>query len=251
MDRQKAVKNRLLAALPPGDCDRLLHALMVVPLNSGDVLYKPGKRIRFVHFPNGGIITVVVRMKDGSTGEAGMVGTEGMVCPATFLECDSTPFESVVQNPGEALRMTAEDFRAAVQSSEALHRLMHRYVDAFLCMVSQLAACNCLHSLEQRCARWLLMTQDRVGADTFPLTQEFLAQMLGVRRASVTVVAGMLQQAGLITYRRGVITIADRARLEAASCECYRIIRREFERLVGNSRGHLAPAAGEPAAPGA
>ena len=229
---QDAVQNRLLAALPRNDYLRLAPRLEVIPLVLGEVLYEPGQPIPYVHFPTRGVIATMVRMKDGATAEAGMVGREGMVCVCTFLEVDITPFQATVENPGEALRMKALDFRAEVARSVSLHRLMQRYVDAFLVLVSQSAACNGLHSLEQRCARWLLMTQDRVEQDFF-LTQEFLAKKLGVLRTSVSEVAHKLQKAGLIRYSRGRVTVLNRKGLEALSCECYWSIKAKFDTLPG------------------
>jgi CRP-like cAMP-binding protein len=198
------------------------------------VLYEPGQRIPYVHFPTKGVIATTVRMADGRSAEAGMVGREGMVCPCILLECDTTPFEAVVQNAGEALRMKSENFKVEVRRSKLLSRLMHRYVDAFLCMVSQSAACNCLHSLEQRCARWLLMTLDRAEADQFLLTQDSLARQLGVLRTSVSEVAHRIQGAGLIRYSRGKVTVLDRKGLEAASCECYVSIKAKFDSFLGS-----------------
>jgi CRP-like cAMP-binding protein len=171
---------------------------------------------------------------DGRAIEVGTIGPEGFVGLPVLFGAESAPSTTLVQVPGEGSRMTAAAFRSALGECPGFFALLMRYAQAFLNQVAQSATCNRLHSVEERCARWLLQTQDRVNGDTdFPLTQEFLAQMLGVRRPTVSIAAGMLQQAGLIRYVRGQMRILDRERLEAASCECYGIIRRGYERLVG------------------
>jgi CRP-like cAMP-binding protein len=171
-------------------------------------------------------------MEDGRIAEVGTIGNEGMAGLPVFLGAETTPTLAFQQVPGEALRMRVDAFREEVRNDGALTRVLHRYTQALLTQVAQAAACNRLHSIGQRCACWLLMTQDRVGTDEFELTHEFLGQMLGVRRATVTEVAGTLQEAGLITYSRGKITVLDCQGLEAASCECYQVIREEFNRLL-------------------
>jgi CRP-like cAMP-binding protein len=174
-------------------------------------------------------------MSDGLAVEAGTVGNEGMVGLPLYLGAETSPHRAFSQVPGEALRMRAGDFTAELARQGPLHAVLKRYNQALINQMAYSVACNRLHSVEERMCRWLLMTQDRVGAEQFPLTQEFLAQMLGVRRPSVTVVAGILQKAGLIVYSRGLITIRDRAGLEAASCECYRVVRDELDRLLGGA----------------
>ena len=180
------------------------------------------------------MISLVTYLEDGPSVEIATVGREGMVGISLFLETATVAWRAFGQVPGKALRIRAETFREEVDRNGALVRLLKRYTQALLSQVAQSSACNCVHTIEQRCARWLLQTHDRVGSDHYPLTQEFLAQMLGMRRSSVSQAAGGLQKAGLIRYVRGRITVLDRAGLEAASCECYAIIRREFERLLGN-----------------
>jgi CRP-like cAMP-binding protein len=173
-------------------------------------------------------------MADGSAVEVGTVGREGLVGLVIVLGGAASPTVTLCQIPGTARRITAERLAEAVEARPALRRLLLRYAQGYLTQVAQGAACNRLHGIEARCARWLLMTHDRVGgADTFPLKQEFLAVMLGVRRAGVTVAAGALQDAGLIRYRRGSIRVLDRAGLEAASCECYGLVREQYARLLG------------------
>lgn len=231
-DAHSGAENRLLAGLPREDYERLLPDLESVSLGFQEVLYKPDKPIPYVYFPTTGVVSLLTLMEDGLAIEIAAVGREGMIGLPVFLEATSMPGSACTQVPGTAVRIPAERFREAVQRSGSLQRVLHRYTQALLNQIARSAACNRLHPIGERCARWLLMTHDRAGSDQFPLTHEFLAQMLGVRRATVTVAAGMLQQAGLIRYRRGKITIADRLGLETASCECYEVIRKEFDRLL-------------------
>jgi CRP-like cAMP-binding protein len=225
--------NRLITALPTADRRRLLEALHPVSLTVGQPLYEPRAPIELVYFPLSGVHSIVRGSADGGMVEIAAVGNEGMVGIAVFLGGTSTPDEAFCQVPGDLLQMRAARFRKEVHRSLALRRIMFRYTQAFIHQIAQHAACNGLHSIVERCAGWLLMTHDRVDADEFALTQESLAQMLGVRRATVTTAAGMLQEAGFIRYTRGRITIVDRRKLEHASCDCYRLIRREYRRLLG------------------
>ena len=232
-DRKVAVRNRLLAALPAEEHARLLPHLESVSTRHKEIIYEANEPISHVYFPNSGVFSLLTVMEDGSVVEVGTVGNEGMLGLPVFLHADSAPNRVFVQVPGESLRMAAEVFKAEIGKGGTLPTLLHRYTQGFFNHLAQSAACNRLHSVDQRCARWLLMMHDRVDAHEFPITQEVLAQMLGVRRATVTVVARTLQQAGLIQYSRGRIMIVDRPGLEAASCECYRIIKAEFDRLLG------------------
>ncbi len=175
------------------------------------------------------------RTNAGVFSEVGTIGNEGMVGLPVFLGADQTPTEAFCQVEGEALRMRTDMFREEVKNGGGLVSILHRYTQALFTQIAQSAACNRLHSIEQRCARWLLLTQDRVEPDEFSLTHEFMGQMLGVRRATVTEVAGTLQKAGLITYNRGKITVLDRKGLEGASCECYQIIRQDYDRLLAGT----------------
>ncbi len=228
-----AVRNRLLAALAPEDRAALAPHLEPVALGVGQVLAGPGEAFAHVYFPETAVLSVIARMADGAGVEVGTVGNEGLAGVSVLLDTEASPNETLAQIPGAALRVPAAAFTAAVDARPGLRRLLHRYAQAYLTQVAQGAACNRLHGIEARCARWLLMTHDRVGgADAFPLTQEFLAIMLGVRRAGVTVAAGALQDAGLIRYRRGGIRVLDRAGLGAAACECYGVVRRQFDRLL-------------------
>lgn len=224
--------NRLLGALDVDDLDKIAEQLEVDEYASGQTLYDPHQLWRYVYFPLTCVVSIVNSVESGSTVEVGTVGNEGMAGLAVFLEGDSTPNRTLVQVPGKMARLRVEDFRKLVDSSPRLRTFLNRYTLAFLAQVSQTAACNRSHNIDERCARWLLMTHDRVPADTFSLTHEFLAFMLGVRRAGVTVAAGMLQDAALITYKRGKITIVDRERLEEAACGCYQLVRQESDKLL-------------------
>lgn len=229
------IGNRLLAALPPEEYKRLLPHMETVPLALKQVLYVPNQTIEYVYFPNNGVCSLIVIMEDGSSVEVGTVGNEGMVGIALFLGADRLPSEAFAQVAGNAMRMKADVFKREVFPGSPLHNLLQRYTQTLFNQVGQSAACNRLHCVEERCCRWLLMTQDRVGSDRFPLTQEFLAQMLGVRRASVSAIAAKLQKAGFISYSRGIITIVDRKSLETVSCECYKVVKQEFDRLLGGN----------------
>jgi CRP-like cAMP-binding protein len=225
--------NRLLDALPDEELERLRPHLESVSLGLKDVLVEPDEPIEHVYFPINGACSMIATMKDGQEVEVGTIGNEGMLGLPVFLERETVPLRTISQVPGEAVRMRSEALRREVRPGDRLHRLLHRYTEATLVFAAQSSACNRLHSVEQRASRWLLHTHDRVGKDEFPLTQVFLALMLGVRRASVSEVASALQKQGSISYNRGLIKILDRPGLEAKSCECYDVIRAEFNRLPG------------------
>ena len=225
--------NRLIAALPSADRQRLLEALQPVSLTVRQPLYAAGGPIKFVYFPLSGVYSIVGIVTDRDTVEVATVGNEGMVGISVFLGGRSASDEAFCQVPGDLLRMRAARFREEVRRSRAFRIVMLRYTQAFIHQIVQHAACYRWHSIVERCASRLLMTHERVNLDEVVLTQESLAQMLGVRRATVTAAAGMLQHAGLIRYTRGRITIVDRKKLGRASCQCNRIIRREYKRLVG------------------
>jgi len=230
--RSNPIKNQLLSALPIEEYDRLLPYLEAVSLIPKQIIYAPNEPIEYVYFPNSGIISLVNLTEDGGTVEAATVGNEGMAGIPVFLGADRMPGQAISQVVGNALRMKADVFKYEVTPDTSLYNLLLRYTQALLNQISQSVACNCLHSVERRCCRWLLMCHDRVRSDQFTLTQELLSQMLGVRRASVSEVAATLQKEGLIRYNRGKITIRDRLGLEATACECYRVVKEEFERLL-------------------
>jgi CRP-like cAMP-binding protein len=231
---ERIVQNRLLRALSPAERQPLLPALELIALHMRDVLLEPAVPIPCVYFPLHGVVSLISTLGDGTQVEVATIGNEGLVGLPLVLYANTIPFTAFVQVPGEALRIDAEVFgRLLHEGSGALHQLFYRYTQALFNQLAQHVVCNRLHRIAQRCARWLLLTHDRVGRDDFPLTHEFLALMLGVRRASVTEVAGRLQRAGLIRYRLGVIEVLDRVGLEAASCECYGVIKQEYDRLLG------------------
>jgi CRP-like cAMP-binding protein len=227
--------NRLLAAIPPEEYQRLLPHLKPVYLEYKQILYQPNEPINYVYFPNNGVVSLLTIMENGEAIEVGTVGNEGMIGLPLFLEANTIPGQALAQIPGEAFQMRADIFKREVAPASPLFKMLQSYTQALFNQIAQSAACNRLHSIEERFCRWMLMTQDRVGSNEFPLTHEFLGEMLGVRRASVSVVAATIQKAGFISYRRGKMSILDREGLEDITCECYGIVKAEFDRLVGNS----------------
>ena len=225
--------NRLLAVLPDDEYNSLIQQVTLVHLALGDSIYPPFTPIDAVYFPLSGTASVVALMEDGAMVEVGTVGREGMVGLAAFHDADGGPLETFAQVAGDYLRLPVAALRDAAAPGNALARLLHRFSQALYIMAAQSAACNRLHPIEQRCARWLLLSGDRAGRVTFTLTHEYLGYMLGVRRPAVTVAMGTLQAAGLITYHRGEIVVRDRAGLEDAACECYALITTEYDRLLG------------------
>ena len=226
------VGNKLFAAVPREEYERLLPHLELVFLSLRQVLYEPNEPIKSVYFPIQGALSLLTLMENGEAIEAATVGNEGMVGTSLLLGTTQIPIQCLAQIPGDALRMKADVFQREVHWGCPLHTLLLRYTQTLINQMSQTAACNRLHTVEQRCCRWLLMTRDRVESDEFLLTQEFLSMMLGVRRASVSEVAATLQKAGLLTYNRGKIKILDCLGLEASSCECYRVNKQELNRLL-------------------
>jgi CRP-like cAMP-binding protein len=224
--------NRLLSLLTPEDYEQLRPHLHPVELEYRKPLYEADTSIEFVWFIETGVGSLVNTMENGDAAEVGTIGNEGIVGLPLLLGDQQAPTNVYVQVPGAGLRMRADLFATELAQSASMRRVMLRYAHAFFNQVAQSAACNQFHSLRQRCCRWLLMTHDRMDADEFMLTQEFLAMMLGVRRAGVSVAAAALRRDGLIRYSRGIVTILDRAGLERQSCECYGISKREFDRLL-------------------
>jgi CRP-like cAMP-binding protein len=215
--------NRLLAALPASDYARLAPALKIVPLKLKEPIYKPGEPIREVFFPAGGFCSVLTVLENGTMVEVATIGREGAVGVAAMFDGNVGQSLTMVQGEFETCyRLPVEVFREEMDRRGAFYDLVTRYSQALVGLIMQSTACNAVHRVEQRLARWLLMAHDRMEADVFPLTQEFVAMMLGVARPTVTVVAGTLQKAGLIRYQRGQVTIVHRGKLEKASCECYR-----------------------------
>jgi CRP-like cAMP-binding protein len=226
-------ENRLLTALPRAEYNRLRPHLEKVSLPLKDILYEANGPIPHVFFPLNGVVSLVLIMDSGFSLEVGTIGNEGIVGTPVFLGAESSPTRAISQVAGEALRLETKVFKEEMKRAGPLYGLVLRYTQAMINQISQSTVCNHRHSVQKRMCRWLLMSHDRVGTDQFHLTQEFLAQMLGVRRPTVTAVAGILQKAGLISYHRGTLTVLDRKGLEAASCECYAVVAKELDRLLG------------------
>lgn len=231
----RARQNRLLAALPDVEYELLIPHLKLVPLPHEQIIYQAEEPITQIYFPHQAAISLVSIMENGSTVEVGIVSNEGMVGIPVILGGNTTTTTALVQIPGSGMRMNADVLKTLFDQGGAIQSLLLRYIQARFTEISQGCACNRLHTLEERLARWLLTVADRLQSDEFPLTQEFISQMLGVRRSGVTVAASSLSRAGMISYNRGRINILNREGLEATSCECYRVIRNEFARLLGNS----------------
>jgi CRP-like cAMP-binding protein len=225
-------RNKLLAKLPREEFEVVAPDLDMVRLQFKTILHEPFEPIEYVYFVEHGVVSMVNEPESGDIIEFATIGPEGMAGFPILLGTRSVPSRALVQIPGDGLRMRARDLERALPRAPVLHRILLRYLMALLNQIAQSTSCNRLHEVQERCARWLLQTHDRVESDTFPLTQEFLSQMLGVHRPSVSVAARMLQKAGLIDYSRGNIRIADRKGLEAASCSCYKLIKGEYDRLL-------------------
>jgi len=223
--------NHLLTALPVAERDALMAQMRPNHLTVKTVLFDPGQVITSVYFPIDGVVSLVTPLADGNIVEVATIGNEGMV-GVPLVAGGSLAVRAISQVGGRTLRLDASTFIAELERLPAFRKLIQRYVQALFGQISQAAACNRLHSNEERLSRWLLMSHDRVGMDAFPITHEFLGQMLGSRRATVTLSAGLLQAAGLIRYHRGRVTIVDRAGLEGVSCECYGIIKAALDRVV-------------------
>ena len=224
--------NRLLAALPLAEYERLIPHLAHVSLSLKQVLQEVGEPIEYVYFPQSAMVSALSTMADGSMVEVGLVGKEGVTGMPAALGDNIAATNAIAQAAGSGMRMKASVLKTEFGRGDVLQSLLLRYIQAQHAFVTQNAACNRLHQLDERLARWLLLVCDRVGSNELPMTHEFMSHMLGVRRAGVTEAANALQQAGLIRYTRGKITILNRQELEAASCECYEIINGEFARLL-------------------
>jgi CRP-like cAMP-binding protein len=224
--------NTILRALPTSEYDQMAAKLRPVRLTLGQTIYQPEDKIDHVYFVTEGVVSLLATLENGATVEAGVIGPEGMVGLPIILGVKSTPNLALVQATGSALRMKAADIIVEFRKDGVLRDLLLRFTHTLFTQVAQTAACNRLHTVDQRLARWLLLTHDRVGGASFVLTQDFLSRMLGVRRAGVSVAASMLKQQQLIDYERGTITIIDRKGLELASCECYQIVKAEYDRYL-------------------
>jgi CRP-like cAMP-binding protein len=226
------IENHLLAALPVEEYERILPHLEPLTFSLGEPIYESGKQLKHVYFPTTCIVSLLYTMENGSSAEIGVVGNEGMVGIALFMGGDTTPNRAIVQSAGDALRMRAQALRNEFILAGEFQRSLLRYTQSLITQISQTAVCNRLHPIEQQLCRWLLLSHDRLQSDELKMTQELIANMLGVRREGVTYAAGRLQAEGLIKYARGRITILDRKGLEAAVCECYQVVKDEYDRLL-------------------
>jgi CRP-like cAMP-binding protein len=224
--------NHLLAAIPATEWDRFAPHLAMVPLSLGDVIYEPGKEQPWVYFPTNSIVSLLYVMEDGASAEIAIVGNEGLVGISLFMGGNTTPSRAVVQSAGHAFRMRAEFIREEFNLAGPVQFLFLRYTQALLTQMGQTAVCNRHHDVDQQLCRWLLMSLDRLSSNELTMTQELIANMLGVRREGVTEAAGKLQRAGVISYSRGRIRVLDRVRLEQLACECYDVVKKEFARLL-------------------
>jgi len=225
-------QNHLLAAMPPADYERLLPHLELVPMELGWALYESGSRQGHVYFPTTSIVSLLYVMQDGSSAEIAVVGNEGVVGLALFMGGETTPSRAVVQSAGYAYRLKGGRLKEEFERGGPLQYLLLRYTQALITQMAQTAVCNRHHAVEQQLCRWLLLSLDRLPSNELTMTQELIANMLGVRREGVTEAAGKLQAAGLINYSRGKITVLDRPKLEARVCECYAVVKRESDRLL-------------------
>src|ERR1700720_1397774 len=230
--RHNPHQNHLLAALPASDYQRLASHLELVPMKLGEVLYESGGQLRYVYFPTTSILSLLYVMEDGASAEIAIVGNEGILGISLFMGGESTPSRAVVQSAGHAFRLKAVLLKNEFGRFGPTMHLLLRYTQALITQMAQTAVCNRHHSVDQQLCRWLLLSLDRLQTNELSMTQELIANMLGVRREGVTEAAGKLQDAGLISYRRGQTTVLDRPGLEARSCECYQVIKTEFDRLL-------------------
>jgi CRP-like cAMP-binding protein len=225
-------QNHLLDALPAPDYERLASHLELIPMPLGEVLYESGGKLRYVYFPTTSIVSLLYVMEDGASAEIAIVGNEGILGISLFMGGDSTPSRAVVQSAGHGFRLKADLLKNEFGRFGPTMHLLLRYTQALITQMAQTAVCNRHHSVDQQLCRWLLLSLDRLQTNELSMTQELIANMLGVRRAGVTEAAGKLQDSGLIRYRRGTITVLDRPGVEARSCECYQVVKSEFDRLL-------------------
>src|SRR4026208_2548500 len=226
------VETRLLAALPRDEYDRLLPQLRQVSFSLGEVVYEFAGHLEYVFFPTTSIVSLLYTMENGSSAEMGLTGNDGVVGIALFMGGGTMPNRAVIQSAGGAVKMKAKVLQDEFARGGKFQHLLLRYTQALITQISQTAVCNRLHSVEQQLCRWLLLSHDRLNTDELVMTQELIADMLGVRREGVTVAAGHLQDVGAISYVRGRIQILDRQKLEDTACECYRVVKDEFDRLL-------------------
>jgi CRP-like cAMP-binding protein len=226
------LQNHLLTVLPTTDFERVLPGLELVLMPLGEVIYESGIQLRHVYFPTTCIVSLLYVMEDGASAEIAVVGNEGIIGVALFMGGESTPSRAIVQSAGYAYRLEAQVLKREFNHAGPVMHLLLRYTQALITQMAQTAVCNRHHSVDQQLCRWLLLSLDRLPTNELTMTQELIANMLGVRREGVTEAAGKLQSAGLIQYARGRITVLDRPGLEARSCECYAVVKKEFDRLL-------------------
>ncbi len=232
-----SIRNRLLGSLPAADYQQLLPHLELVSLPLGETLYDPGEQLHHAYFPTTAIVSLQYILESGASAEVAGVGNEGLVGISLFMGGDTTPSSAVVQTAGQAYRLKRALLKQAFERGGATQMVLLRYTQALMMQMSQTAVCNRHHSIEQQLCRWLLVTLDRLCAGELVMTQELIASLLGVRREGITAAAGDLQRAGVIRYRRGHISVIQRAGLEARTCECYGVVKGEFDRLIADPIG--------------
>jgi CRP-like cAMP-binding protein len=238
--RPSPAQNHLLAAFPPEVYERLLPHLELVPLSLGSAIHEPRDAQAYAHFPIDGVVSLIYLMEDGSAAEFAIVGHEGVVGTSLFMGGGSTPSRAIVTSAGNAYRLRASVLNAEFERGGEIQHLMLRFTQARITQTAQTVLCTRYHEVKQQLCRWLLMTLDRVHSNEIAMTQELIASMLGVRREGVTEAAGKLQAAGLIHYRRGHISVLDRRKLEENVCECYAVVKKEYDRLLPEVLGHSA-----------
>lgn len=228
-----ALQNHLLAALPEAEYSRLRYRFEPVSLNLGEVIYEAGDRLSHLYFPTTSIISMLYIMENGGTAEIGIAGNNGLIGYAIFMGGETTSSRAIVQIAGDAVRMKSTDTKKAFAAGGIFQDLLLRYTQSLITQISQTAVCNRLHSVEQQLCRWLLINHDQLVSNKLVMTQELIANMLGVRREGVSLAATRLQERGVIKYSRGTISILDRRKLEAEACECYQVVMDEYDRLLG------------------
>jgi len=233
MHSENALSNHLLAALPADEFARLEPDMEPASLALGEVIYESGEQLEYVYFPTTAIISLLYIMENGSTAEIGMTGNDGLVGIALFMGGSTTPNRAIVQSAGNAFRLPSKKLQSAFGLGGTFQSLLLRYTQYLMTQISQTAVCNRLHSVEQQLCRWLLINHDLLHSNKLVMTHELIANMLGVRREGVSIAAGHLQDKGLIKYSRGTITMLDRAALESAVCECYQVVKDEYDRILG------------------
>lgn len=228
-----ALMNHLIAALPADEFIRIKPKLETVSLSLGEVIYESGEMLEYIYFPTTAIISLLYIMQNGSTAEIGMAGNDGLVGVALYMGGSTTPSRAVVQSAGNAYRMSSKALSDEFSRGGVFQKILLRYTQSLMTQISQTAVCNRLHSVEQQLCRWLLINHDLLQTNKLIMTHDLIANMLGVRREGVSIAAGRLQKQKLIRYVRGTITMLDRDALEAAACECYRVVKDEYDRLLG------------------